>query len=417
MRLSHRFRSDAPGLSSTDANDRYMRSICAQWGARVLSDYPHLGRETLEYVIWVLDPASGILEGALADIGIEDESILRDASNSPEDQAGALSPILYRAGNRMQTAKALAAALEGLIVPDTQSEMARGLRHVTQTYGLSGDECALAFFLASVSAWPQLERFFDSHLECTRPSGRKYLIAALGLTHDRLRKATGGKLSRIGILDISSTWLTLDPEYGSLFTDPADTSLLKALHRSVPSPDISIDALGVDPSDVELITRLVTSGEVAPIHVLLYGAPGTGKTTLARGVVHENDLDGIEVMGRSEGSSKHRRGALEACLHMSAGCLGRVVLIDEADELLNTGATWFGRKDHSDKAWLNDILERPGLRCIWIANDTSGIDPAVRRRLDFSLDLPVPDLQKRRTMLDSVLCKRRSKSAAPAAPV
>jgi len=411
MRVGHRFRSDAPGLSSTDANDRFMRSLCAQWGASVLSRYPRLDQETLEFVIWVLDPSTDNLVRALANIGIKVESILQEVSITPENQAAALAPILCRPGLTLQTcaAKALSNALESLASSDNKSDMARGLHHVTRTYGLSEDECALAFFLASVSAWPHIERFFDSHLECDRPSGRKYLMAALGMTHDRLRKAISGKLSKIGILDITHTWLSLDSDYVQLFTDPSETSVLKNLYRTIPAPDISTDTLGVDQDDIGLMTRLIKSDGDAPVHVLLYGAPGTGKTTLARGLVHENGLDGLEVMGRSEGTIKQRRGALEACLHMSEGSHGRVVVVDEADRLLNTGSSWMQQGESSDKAWMNDILERPGLRCIWIANDTSEIDPAVRRRIDFSLKLPVPDLRMRRSMLESVLRRKRIK--------
>ena len=411
MVLSRLLRSNAPGLSSIDANDRFMRSHCAQWGARVLSRYPRLDQETLEFAIWVLDPSTVTLVQALADIGIKVESILAEVSASPEHQAAALTPILCRQGTSVQTcaAKALAHALETLVTHESQSDMARGLLHIKHTYGLSDDDCALAFFLASVSAWPHIERFFDSHLECDRPSGRKYLMAALGMTHTQLRQATNGKLARIGILDISHTWLSLDSDYAPLFTDPSDNPLLVDLHRAVPTPDLMTGDLGVDPTDLSLMSRLLTSKGDSPVHILLYGAPGTGKTTLAQGLVHENGLDGLEVMGRSEGTIKQRRGALEACLNMSTGVESRVVVIDEADRLLNTGSSWSDHGEKSDKAWLNDVLERRGLRCVWIVNDTSAMDPAVRRRIDFSLELPLPDPRKRRSMLERVLRNKRIK--------
>ena len=411
MRVGHRFRSDAPGLSSTDSNDRFMRSLCAQWGARILYRYPRLDQETLEFVIWVLDPSTNILVRALADIGVEVDTILQEAPATPEGQAAALTSILCRPGTSVQTChtRALAGALEGLISSESQSDVARGLLHIKRTYGLSEDECALSFFLASVSAWPHLERFFDSHLECDRPSGRKYLMAALDMSLGRLRQAISGKLARIGILDVSHTWLSLDSDYAPLFTDPSDNPLLADLHRAVPSPDLATGDLGVDPTDVSLMNRLLTSKGDSPVHVLLYGAPGTGKTTLAQGLIRENCLDGLEVMGRSEGTIKQRRGALEACLNMSTGIENRVVVIDEADRLLNTGSPWSDHGEKSDKAWLNDVLERRGLRCLWIVNDTSSVDPAVRRRIDFSLEMPLPDLRKRRTMLEHVLRRKRIK--------
>ena len=415
MKVSLRLRSDAPSLSISTAEDLFFRSQCALWGTRIMSTYPRLDNDTLEYVIWVLDPTSGIVARILEDLGVKNEAVLQTVPESIENQAAALSIFLGRLDAQLQARaiKTLCTALDEIASSGLDCEMSRGLQHITNTYGLSEDECALAFFLASVSAWPHLERYFDNHLECDRPSGRKYLMTALGMSHKSLKQATGGKLARIGILDVSHTWLSLDSDYVPLFTDPSENTSLDNLHRSVPMPDLATNELGVCKDDISLVCRLLLAKGVAPVHILLYGVPGTGKTTLARGLIHENDLDGIEVMGRSEGTVRHRRGALEACLHMSAGVDDRIILVDEADRLLNTGSSWMEHGDRSDKAWLNDVLERPGLRCLWITNNVSEIDPAVRRRIDFSLELPVLDLRMRRTMLEKILGRRNIEQHFP----
>ena len=405
MVLSRLLRSNAPGLSSIDANDRFIRSHCAQWGARVLSRYPRLDRETLEFVIWVLDPMSKTVERVLSDVGIDADDTLGDRASSPDDQATSVVRLLGRAGLASQTkvVRALVAELERLIQSDCSCSMARSLDHVTETYGLSEDELTLAFFLASISAWTYAERFFDNHLECDRPTGRKYLLAALDMTHARMKAVLNGKLPRIGILDLNSSWLSLDSDFTPLFTDPSEVSSLKGLHRPLPKSDVPVQKLSIAEGDLSIIRSLLTAKGKKPIHILLYGPPGTGKTSLARGLVHDLDLDGLEVMGRDDGSLKTRRGALEACWHMSSAMKDRVLVIDEADHILGTASSWLTSGDTADKAWVNDVLERPAVRSIWIVNQTGAIESAVQRRFDFSLELPVPNLQKRRSMLDSVL--------------
>lgn len=410
MKLRYLRHTDAPSLSISTIEDRFFRAICAQWGAGVLSTHLRLDKETLEYASWVLDPKSGMLENALEGVGVDVTSVLSEAGDSVEERAAALAPIVCRPGLvQTRCAGALASALQSLAVENAESDIASGLDKIVETYGLSADECALAFFLASISAWPQLERYFDSHLECDRPSGRKYLSAALGMNQARLRAAITGRLSGIGILDTSHTWLSMDSEYEPLFMNPAESDLLSDLHRPVPSADLALDDLDLDMADVTVVRTLLTAPGDRSAHILVHGEPGTGKTSFVRSLIHENGLDGLEVMGRTDGTVKQRHGALEACLHMSSDRPGRVVVIDEADKLLNTGFSWSNHGETSDKARMNDVLDRPGLRCIWIVNTTDDIDPAVRRRMSFALEMPAADQRSRRIALESTVRRCRIK--------
>lgn len=53
------------------------------------------------------------------------------------------------------------------------------------------------------------------------------------------------------------------------------------------------------------------------------------------------------------------------------------MVVDEADNLLNTHDGWLARGESQDKGWLNGLLEEPGARVIWITNRVENIDPSV----------------------------------------
>ena len=77
------------------------------------------------------------------------------------------------------------------------------------------------------------------------------------------------------------------------------------------------------------------------------------------------------------------------------------MVVDEAERLLDTDLA-FGRQT-KDKAWLNDFLEKPGQRIIWISNQVEHIDPAVRRRFAYSLHFPQLGVQERVELWQQVL--------------
>ena len=68
---------------------------------------------------------------------------------------------------------------------------------------------------------------------------------------------------------------------------------------------------------------------------------------------------------------------------------GSIVLVDEADNLLNTQSSWFMRGETQDKGWLNQLLDEPGTRMIWITNRIDSIEDSVLRRFAFSLPFQI----------------------------
>ena len=125
--------------------------------------------------------------------------------------------------------------------------------------------------------------------------------------------------------------------------------------------------------------------------ILFYGPPGTGKTSFAKTLARELSLDLAEIRQGDD------RGHVNATARLTGYRLanerfpaGRVVvLVDEADELLDTGGGFFAFADSSRgarKGLVNAALDDARLPSIWIANTPArALDESIRRRFDYSI--------------------------------
>ena len=154
----------------------------------------------------------------------------------------------------------------------------------------------------------------------------------------------------------------------------------------------------------ELFERL---GVEPPKGVLLYGAPGTGKTLLARAVANESganfiSISGPEVMSKWYGQSEENlRKIFEDAEKNSPS----IIFIDEIDSLAPKREEVTGeveRRVVSQLLTLMDGLKKRGKVIVIAAtNRPNTIDEALRRggRFDREIEIPVPDRNGRLEIL------------------
>jgi transitional endoplasmic reticulum ATPase len=148
-------------------------------------------------------------------------------------------------------------------------------------------------------------------------------------------------------------------------------------------------------------------GILAPKGVLLYGAPGTGKTLLARAVaaesrVHFIHLNGPEIMRKFYGESeaKLREVFEEAARHAPA-----ILFIDEIDAVAPKRAEVTGEVEKRVVAQLLSLMDgfvaRGHVIVIGATNIPEMLDPALRRpgRFDREIEIGVPNTQARLQIL------------------
>ncbi|PZV12328.1 MAG: AAA family ATPase [Leptolyngbya sp.] len=152
-----------------------------------------------------------------------------------------------------------------------------------------------------------------------------------------------------------------------------------------------------------------TTGAKAPRGILLWGAPGTGKTLLAKAVASQARanfiaVNGSELMSRWVGAAEQSVRELFTKARQAAPC---VVFIDEIDTLVPVRGSFQGDSGVSDRVVGQLLTELDGLQdclnvlLIGATNRPDALDPAILRagRLDLQLKVDLPDLDSRLAIL------------------
>lgn len=132
------------------------------------------------------------------------------------------------------------------------------------------------------------------------------------------------------------------------------------------------------------------------INLLLYGAPGTGKTQFARLLVERIRAKGFSVADADVDGDPATRADRLASLMLTqvfAAVGSSVIVLDEAedvflDEYNSPVARLFGKKEEG-KSWMNNLLEGNPNPVIWITNRIDNMDPAYLRRFTYCLECAV----------------------------
>ncbi len=167
-----------------------------------------------------------------------------------------------------------------------------------------------------------------------------------------------------------------------------------------------------------ILKRMLTTSD-KPVNILLYGAPGTGKTSFARTLAKEIGRTCYSISQnsrdrdyRTDSTPNFRFAALQVCD-------GQVIpeesliIVDEADDMLR-GLVGFGglfmffdgnSQSHTgDKGLLNSVLDTMHTSTIWITNTPAeALDESSRRRFDYSICFkPLNSEQRKRIWKNNI---------------
>ncbi|MBK5963045.1 AAA family ATPase [Thiocystis minor] len=194
---------------------------------------------------------------------------------------------------------------------------------------------------------------------------------------------------------------------------PADVdALLALLIEPAPAGSWGLDSfphLAQDTRRLQAVLGQATTTGVVGVNALFYGAPGTGKTELARALASACGLTAYQVCSDDDdGDGLSREGRLSAYL-IAQRLLARrrdvLLIFDEVEDVFDAGDNLFAllRGDSAtgkQKGWMNRILEENPVPAIWIANSTSGMAPAFLRRFLLPVAFVTPPRSVRRQMAE-----------------
>ena len=147
--------------------------------------------------------------------------------------------------------------------------------------------------------------------------------------------------------------------------------------------------------DGEVLKRMLTACD-GKCNILLYGAPGTGKSSFAHSLAKELGRTVYEIrQGDEDGKnmkSEARMMGIQVC-NAQEDPSDSLMVVDEADELLRGSSCGFslfgfdfGGGKSTEKGVMNTLLDEMKIPAIWISNaPAESMDESVRRRFDYSI--------------------------------
>ena len=137
------------------------------------------------------------------------------------------------------------------------------------------------------------------------------------------------------------------------------------------------------------------------VNILIYGAPGTGKTELATLLAKALSVSvhNITYMD-GDGDVISAEDRLNKCRFAQKVLEGQssLLIFDEIEDVFR-GSFFKQSVAQQNKAWMNQLLENNNVPMIWLSNSVSGIDPAFLRRFDFILEMPDLPLKNKSALI------------------
>ena len=393
-----------------DKSQCFLLSRVLVYVDRLLARFSKMDYEILETIHWLLGPE--IVEedllslAAMVDYGERRRRFERDIEEeirNRRDFAHFMDQALRKIPKKEKMAvidllRSLLKKRLDQLQYSGMSDIEKNLGTFQQMFDLNQLETEICLFIFILATYEEAESLFEYQLKCSCFAGRNYLATILGSSSPEIGEAVNGKLSKVGILDSDrNRSLSMDTGFVNLLQNPFDGNIQTEFYKKVDPDPVPLDAHTVDSQAIDHVLHLLKEKPASSTHVVFYGPPGTGKTSLAYGIGKALGLPIYLVEHGGKEKSWKRQSAFTACVNMASQAEGALIIADDADIILGTRHSWFFFGKPSDKRWLHDILETPGVRMIWTVNAIAQLEESVARRFSYSLGFkPFSRVQRKR---------------------
>lgn len=288
----------------------------------------------------------------------------------------------------------------------TPTPAQKNMEYLVHIFRLSKEECAVVYFLSAMQNNELLQ-------ECVREFGADLeeeeetlsMVAGLpkGLGNSLLNQ--DAPLMRLGILFRTryrgnlnlSSWV--QEFIFSLHKN--DAARYKALiGEPVPSKDglTAKDFAYVEAA--KLATRLMKQARhTKGFNILLYGTPGTGKSSFAQVLAQSAKLNlyPVGVCNNGEEEKNYRLQQLYRKQFLLKTVKNTCLLLDEGEDIFSSLET------RTSKVEINNLLENNEVPVIWTTNKIHRMDPAYIRRFTLAVCFDKPPVEMRQKIWNKYL--------------
>lgn len=262
------------------------------------------------------------------------------------------------------------------------------LNHIREFYNLTDIEIHILEFLYFKEITAVIDEIYSNRKGNSILTVTKFLSYFLGFPLNKVRQALRGKgkLAKMGLVETEEDTVEINKGIQNYISGMGDDDLIENFLRKDDLKEVlSLSNFNHSPESLGIIKKLLRKGK--GVNILFYGEPGVGKTSLARSLASSL---GREIYFVNELDDKERE--CSAARKMSIRTANEILdpkkaflVVDEADQILNTVNSWMRFGTVVDKSWINQFLTENKIPILWITNDHRNIEESTRRRFSYSI--------------------------------
>src|SRR5574344_331844 len=260
---------------------------------------------------------------------------------------------------------------------------------ISSFFNFTGKEALLAYIIyltENITYIANLESCIDDNEQTL------FFAVLSGLSEVQTRRLLNknGKLLRLGIVETS-------PREDRIFFTQDATDCIKTNDTSFfytntlaeyTGTNFDLSSFSVPKTETEVALSLLK--ETTSANILLYGAPGAGKTEFAKALARNSiTSEGRILLFKNEDELQNVNKSIYRLNRLCTipGSSRDIIIVDEADSILETAPkmSLFGSDSSELTGPINRMLEESHAKIIWIVNRITQIEESTKRRFTFSL--------------------------------